>query len=142
MPHFFIAVARFYQDIAAELERGAVRYFDKADATYDVTAVPGAFELPAAVAMAIQSGRYDGYVALGCVIRGDTTHYDYVCSESARGLNELAITSCAPIGYGILTVETVEQAWERAALAQGDKGRCAAEAAATLLTLKQTLGLS
>jgi 6,7-dimethyl-8-ribityllumazine synthase len=141
MPHFFIAVARFYQDIAAELESGAVRFLTQANATYDVVSVPGAFELPAAIAMAIKSGKYDGYIALGCVIRGETSHYDYVCGESARGLNELAITHHAPIGYGILTVETVEQAWERACLTQGDKGRDAAQAATSMLTLKQTLGL-
>jgi len=106
----------------------------------DLFEVPGAFEIPAAVRIAIASGRYQGYVALGCVIRGETTHYDYVCAESARGLNHLAIEHMAAIGYGILTVENREQAFVRAATTQGNKGRDAAEAALHMLALKKEMG--
>jgi 6,7-dimethyl-8-ribityllumazine synthase len=140
MPHICIIVARFYEDIADELVRGAAASLDAEGATYDIVTVPGAFEIPAAVRMAIESGRYQGYVALGCVIRGETTHYDYVCGESARGLGHLAMEHRAPIGYGILTVENREQAIVRAAATQGNKGRDAAEAALRMLTLKKEMG--
>jgi len=137
MPHFCIVVARFYEDIADEMMRGAVARLEQAGASHDFVAVPGAFEIPAAVRFAIESRKYDGYIALGCVIRGETTHYDYVCTESARGLNDLAMNHLAPLGYGILTVENKEQAWERAAVGQGNKGRDAAEACLHMLALKQ-----
>lgn len=140
MPHLCIIVARFYEDIADELSRGAVASLDAVGATYDFVPVPGAFEIPAAVRMAIASGRYQGYVALGCVIRGETTHYDYVCSESARGLNQLAMEHMAPLGYGILTVENREQAFVRAATTQGNKGRDAAEAAMRMIAVKKEMG--
>ena len=97
-PHILIIEARFYQDIADELVRGALAVLDEAGVTYQRVAVPGAFEIPAAIQFAIKSldfysgrRRFDGYVALGCVIRGETTHYDYVCAESARGLQDLAL---------------------------------------------------
>jgi 6,7-dimethyl-8-ribityllumazine synthase len=140
MPHLCIVVARFYEDIADELSRGAAASLDASGATYDFVPVPGAFEIPAAVRIAIASGRYQGYVALGCVIRGETTHYDYVCAESARGLNHLAMEHMAAIGYGILTVENREQAFVRAATTQGNKGRDAAEAALHMLALKKEMG--
>lgn len=140
MSHLFIVVADFYQDIAKELSRGASAYLDAQKLTYDIISVPGAFEIPAAVSMAIACGKYDGYIALGCVIRGETTHYDYVCAESARGLNSLAIEHNAAVGYGILTVENTEQAWLRAAITQGNKGAAAAEAAVHMLHLKKKLG--
>jgi len=139
MRHLMIVVARFYEDIAEELVRGATAHLDAQGATYDIVSVPGAFELPAAVRMGIESTRYAGYIALGCVVRGETTHYDYVCAESARGLNDLAINHMAAIGYGILTVETMEQAWVRGAIAQGNKGAAAAEAALQMITLKKQL---
>jgi len=141
MPHLSILAARFYEDIADELVRGATAYLDGKGASYDILAVPGAFEIPAAVRLCIESGRYGGYVALGCVIRGETTHYDYVCSESARGLNMLALKHKAAIGYGILTVENPEQAWVRAAVSQGNKGAIAAEAALRMMEIKAELGL-
>jgi 6,7-dimethyl-8-ribityllumazine synthase len=84
--------------------------------------------------------KFDGYVALGCVIRGDTTHYDYVCGESARGLMDLSLQFSAPIGYGILTVENEEQAWLRADVKQGNKGRDAAEACLRMVAIKQQFG--
>ncbi len=140
MTRICIVVATFYQDLAAELVRGAVACLDGAKLEHDVIEVPGAFEIPAAIRMAIASKKYDGYVALGCVIRGETSHYDYVCAESARGLNELALSHMAPIGYGILTTETPEQAWERAAVTKGNKGAAAAEACAKLIVIKRQLG--
>lgn len=139
MSRICIAVARFYTDIADELLRGTAARLDEARVPFDVISVPGAFELPSAINMAISSGKYTGYIALGCVIRGETTHYDYVCSESARGLNDLALRYHAPIGYGILTVETPEQAWERAAVDRGNKGADAAQACIAMLNLKERL---
>ncbi len=141
-PHVLVVEARFYADIADELMRGASAALEEAAATFDRAAVPGAFEIPAAVAMAIDSGRYDGYVALGCVIRGETSHYDYVCGESARGIAELARVHRAAIGYGILTCDTHEQAWARAAVDGNgrNKGRDTAEACLALIALGQQLG--
>lgn len=140
-PHVLIVEARFYPDIADELVRGAVAVLEDAGATYERVAVPGAFELPAAIRMAIERGKHDGYVALGCVIRGETTHYDYVCAESASGLGEIAIRYMVAIGYGILTCENREQAWARAAVDKKNKGRDAAEACLAMIRLKQSLGL-
>lgn len=141
MSKVFIAVARFYEDLADTLQRGATERLAKLGIAYEIAAVPGAFELPSAIRMAIASGKYSGYIALGCVIRGETTHYDYVCEESARGLNDLALQHLAPIGYGILTVENEEQAWERAALDRGNKGADAAAACLTMMDLKQKFSL-
>ena len=152
-PHILIVEARFYEDIADELVRGAIIELEKAGATYDRIAVPGAFEIPAAINFALTAAegggaandesaapRYDGYVALGCVIRGETTHYDYVCIESARGLQDIALRHNAAIGYGILTVENDDQAWVRARRSDKDKGGFAARAALTMIALKQKLG--
>jgi len=116
MPHILIVEAPYYHDIANELRAGAVAALDALGATYEVVAVPGAFEIPAAIALAAGlhgpvARAYDGYVALGCVIRGETTHYDYVCTESARGLQDLALRHGLAIGFGILTVENDAQAW-------------------------------
>ena len=140
-----VVEGRFYPELQDELRRGAARALDAAGAEYDVAAVPGAFELPAAIAFAEEAGhrpagvRYDGYVALGCVIRGETTHYDYVCAESARGLMDLAIGRKLAVGYGVLTVENDEQAWARARLEQGDKGGAAARACLEMIALKRRL---
>ena len=137
-PHILIVEARFYEDLADELVRGAVAAIDSAGATYERISVPGAFEIPAAIRYAVKSmdfysgrRRFDGYVALGCVIRGETTHYDYVCAESARGLQDLALTYTLAIGYGILTVENREQAWMRASVKHKNKGGGAAQAASS-----------
>ena len=153
-PHILIVEARFYEDIADELVRGAIIELEKAGATYDRIAVPGAFEIPAAINFAItaaESGtpandesavpRYDGYVALGCVIRGETTHYDYVCQESARGLQNLALEFTLALGYGILTVENESQAWERARVDRKDKGGDAARACLAMIETKRKFGL-
>jgi 6,7-dimethyl-8-ribityllumazine synthase len=138
MTRILIINARFYDDISEELARGARAALTKAGAAYDEVEVPGAFEIPAVIAMAL--GRYDGFVALGCVIRGETTHYDYVCSESARGLMELSIRENAAIGYGILTVENEAQAWARARVSEGDKGGFAANTCLHMLALKNRFG--
>jgi len=140
-PHLLIVEARFYDDLADELLAGAKAAL--APATFDVVTVPGALEIPATIAMALKgTTRYDGYVALGCVIRGETTHYDTVANESARGLMDLSVAFAAPIGNGILTVENDEQAWARAKRTGEDKGGFAARAALTMIALKAKLGAS
>ena len=142
MTHVLIVEARFYEDLADELVKGAMAALDAAGATYDRIAVPGAFEIPAALGYAAQGGKYAGYVALGCVIRGETTHYDYVCGESARGLQDLAIQQRLAIGYGILTCENGEQAWARASVTRKNKGKDAADACLAMIELKQRFGVS
>ena len=147
VPHVLIVEARFYDDIADELAKGAIAALEAAGATYDRLEVPGAFELPAAIRMDIKAmelvggrKRYDGYVALGCVIRGETSHYDYVCGESARGLMDLALQYSLAIGFGILTVENRDQAWARAAMDQLDKGGTVAKAALRMIEVKREFG--
>jgi 6,7-dimethyl-8-ribityllumazine synthase len=147
-PHLLIVEARFYDDIADELVRGAIARIEAAGGTYERVEVPGAFEIPGAIDLAIRGagigGRkpFDGYVALGCVIRGETTHYDYVCTESARGLQDLVLRYGASIGYGILTVENRDQAWARASVEKDDKGGFVANAALRMIELKSHFGLS
>lgn len=136
MAHILIVEARFYEAIADNLSKAAKAELEKAGATHETLAVPGCFEIPAAVAMAMESGDYDGYVALGCVIRGETTHYDYVCGESARGLNALAMEGNA-IGYGIITAENREQANVRADANQKNVGGRAAKACLEMMVIKQ-----
>lgn len=136
MKPILIAVAPYYQEIAEALVMGATQVASAAGFRVEVVTVPGAFELPAAIGYALRSERYSGYIALGCVIRGETSHYDYVCSESARGLQSLAVEFGAAIGYGILTCETLEQAVERADPAQGDKGGEAARACIRMIELQ------
>lgn len=139
--HVMIVEARFYEPLADELVRGAVAALEKAGATYERFAVPGAFEIPAAISFGIASGRFDGYLALGCVIRGETSHYDHICDESARGLGELGLRHNAAIGYGILTVENEEQAWVRARVNDGNKGGDTARACLAMIGLKRQLSL-
>ncbi len=138
-PRILIVEARFYEEIADEMVRGAVAALEAVGATYERLSVPGAFEIPAAIGLAARSpeGGYDGYIALGCVIRGETTHYDYVCVESARGLQDLATRDGLAIGYGILTCETGEQAWERAKVDRKNKGADAAEACLAMVALRR-----
>jgi 6,7-dimethyl-8-ribityllumazine synthase len=147
-PHLLIVEARFYEEISDELAKGAVAALKAAGVTFDRLAVPGAFEIPAAIRMAIRAmdfhphrRRYDGYVALGCVIRGETTHYDYVCGESARGLQDLAVRYTLAVGYGILTVENEAQAWERARVDRKNKGGDAARACLAMIEAKRKFGL-
>ena len=139
--HFLIVEARFYEDLADAQVEGAERALKKAGASWERISVPGALEIPAAIEFAETGARhYDGYVALGCVIRGETTHYDIVCSESARALMDLSVAENLAIGNGILTVENSDQAWDRADHKRKDKGGGAAEAAIAMAALKQELG--
>lgn len=136
-PHLLVVEARFYDDLADEMLAGASAALTKAGATFDVVTVPGALEIPSAVAMALAGKkRFDGYVALGCVIRGETTHYETVANESARALMELSVTHRLALGNGILTVESDEQAWRRARVGELNKGGAAAEAALAMIALK------
>ncbi|NBR02016.1 MAG: 6,7-dimethyl-8-ribityllumazine synthase [Alphaproteobacteria bacterium] len=139
--HFLIVEARFYEELADAQAQGAIRALEAAGATHERVSVPGALEIPAAIAFA-QGGakHYDGYIALGCVIRGETTHYDTVCNESARALMDLSIADNLAIGNGILTVENEEQAWARADHRRKDKGGGAAEAALAMVRLRAELG--
>jgi 6,7-dimethyl-8-ribityllumazine synthase len=140
--HVMIVEARFYEDIADELVKGAVAALEAAGATHERHAVPGCFEIPAAIAFAEKSSKeIDGFLALGCVIRGETSHYDYVCGESARGLQDLAVGHQLAIGYGILTVENRDQAWARAGVDKGNKGKAAAEAVLRMIELKREVGV-
>jgi 6,7-dimethyl-8-ribityllumazine synthase len=135
-----VVVAPYYKDVANMLLEGAQRAANEAEATLEIVTVPGAFEIPGAIALALRTGAYDGYVALGCVVRGETSHYHYVCGESARGLMELSVRKRAPIGYGILTVNTLAQAEERADPKRGDKGGESVRACAAMLALKRKFG--
>jgi 6,7-dimethyl-8-ribityllumazine synthase len=139
MSHICILVARFYPDIADELVRGATAALTSAGVTYDIVEVPGAFELSATMHMAIESRKFDGYVALGCVIRGETSHYDHVCKEMAYGLNQFASVRLAPLGFGVLTVENMDQAIARASTQNGNKGKDAANTCLHMLALKQSM---
>jgi 6,7-dimethyl-8-ribityllumazine synthase len=134
---FLIIEARFYEDIADELVRGAIAALDAAGVRHERIAVPGVLEIPAALAIAADA-RPDlaGYVALGCVIRGETTHYDIVANESARAVMDLAVSRRLAVGNGTLTVENGDQAWARAAIGKGDKGAMAARAAIAMADLK------
>ncbi len=139
-PHILIVEARFYDDLADELARGAIAELERRGASYERVAVPGVLEIPAAVAMAHDSAsRYDGYVTLGVVIRGETTHYDIVAGESARALMDLAVDHKLALGNGIQTVENQEQAWARARVDEKNKGGGAAAAALDVITLRNKL---
>jgi 6,7-dimethyl-8-ribityllumazine synthase len=141
-PHILIVEARYYESIADALLNGATRALEAAGVQWTKVTVPGAFEIPAAIEYAIRGGRkYDGYLALGCVIRGETTHYDYVCGESARGLMDMSLRYGLAVGFGILTVENEAQAWARADTAKKDKGGEAARACLSMLSIKRQFGL-
>jgi 6,7-dimethyl-8-ribityllumazine synthase len=137
-----IVEARFYDDIADALLAGAVKAIEVAGAVYDRVSVPGSLEVPPAIAMMLDGAKrkrkpYDGVVALGCVIRGETLHFEIVSFESARALMDLSVARGIPIGNGIITVDTEAQAQERAHIEQGDKGGDAARAALALIRLKR-----
>ncbi|HXL65969.1 MAG TPA: 6,7-dimethyl-8-ribityllumazine synthase [Xanthobacteraceae bacterium] len=136
--------ARYYDGIADLLLAGAMKELQGAGAAVEQVSVPGSLEIPIAIALALDAAAkkrrpYDGVVALGCVIRGDTIHFEIVSNESARGLMDLAITRNVPIGNGILTVNTEAQAFARARIEEQDKGGDAARAALALLRLKRRL---
>ncbi len=134
---FLIVEARYYDNIGAMLHAGATRALEAAGATHETIGVPGALEIPAAINIAMASGAYAGAVALGCVIRGETYHFEIVAGESSRAIMDLTVEGLA-IGNGVLTVENEEQAVVRADPAQGDKGGDAARAALSLHGLKTT----
>ena len=140
---YAIAVARFYEDLADRLIAGAQRAFAAAGAgEADVYAVPGAFELPLAATYLAQSGRYDGIACLGAVIRGETDHYDYVCAEAARGIQDAQLRTGVPCAFGVLTVDTMEQALARAGGGKRDSGEHAAQAVLALAGLRARLAPS
>jgi 6,7-dimethyl-8-ribityllumazine synthase len=139
-PRFAIVVARFYQDLADRLLAGARAGFADAGVDeVDVFDVPGAFELPMAAKLAAASGRYAGIACLGAVIRGETDHYDYVCSEAARGIQDVQLTTGVPCSFGVLTVDTLEQALARSGAGKRDTGRHAAEAVLALVRVRDAV---
>ena len=139
-----IVEARFYDDLADALLEGAKDALRAQDVVFDVVSVPGALEIPPAIALAEEAGRfptaprYDGYVALGCVIRGETYHFEIVSDQSAAGIMALGIKGVA-IGNGVLTTEDEDQAWARARISEGDKGGGAARACLDLIALRKRL---
>lgn len=135
-PRILLVAAPFYRGIADNLIAGARAALDTAGAAHDLAEVPGALEVPTAIRLAAMSGRYEGFVALGCVIRGETTHYETVCNDSSRALSLLGLEGVC-LGNGILTCETMEQAVVRADPAQMNKGGGAAEAALHLIALSR-----
>ena len=134
-PRFAIVVARFYEDLAERLVSSATATFEAAGGTVDVHAVPGAFELPMAAKLCAETGRYAGVAALGAVIRGETSHYDHVCDACAMGLQLVQIRTGVPCAFGVLTVDTMEQALERAGGSKRDQGAHAAEAVLAMVSL-------
>lgn len=139
MAHFLIIEARFYEAISDLLAEGTIHTLQEAGHTFERVSVPGALEIPGVVAMALHKKAYDGYIALGCVIRGETSHYDIVAHESARGLMDLSVNHHAVVANGILTVENDEQAFARADRHQSDKGGFAARTCIRMLELKKEL---
>lgn len=136
--HLLIIEARFYADICDELAKGAIAAIEKAGATWERVDVPGALEIPGGIAAAAKSKRFDGFVALGCVLRGETTHYEIVSGESARGIMDLTMTGLI-IGNGILTCENEIQAWARARVSEMDKGGGAADTALAMIRFARSI---
>ncbi len=138
---FAIVVGRFYEDLADRLVASALRAFEAAGAEgVDVLDVPGAFELPFAAQEAARTGRYAGVACLGAVIRGETSHYDHVCAETARGIQDVQLRTGVPCSFGVLTVETMEQALARSGGGRRDQGAHAAEAVLALVQVRERLG--
>jgi 6,7-dimethyl-8-ribityllumazine synthase len=134
--------ARYYAHIADELLRGAVVELERAGLGHERVTVPGAFEIPAAIQFAhLSRAGFDGYVALGCVIRGETSHYDLICAECARGLQDLALRERLAIGFGVLTVENEAQALARARVDKKNKGGEAVRACLAMIDLKRRYAL-
>lgn len=144
-PNFLIIEARFYEDLADELARGAILALEEAGATYERVSVPGVLEIPAAMSMALLAMEdggtvYDGFITLGVVIRGETTHYDIVSNESARAIMDLSVEACVAVGNGIQTVENGDQAWARANVNDKNKGGGAAKAALAMVEMRKKFG--
>lgn len=147
-PRVLIVEARFYEDISDELSKGVIAVLDKAGVGYKRIEVPGTFEVPAAIRFAIRAmendasaEKYDGFIALGCVIRGETDHYDHICREASRALMNMSLDHCAAMGFGILTCENRGQAWARAAVDRKNKGADAANACLRMMELKDDFKL-
>ncbi|MGI8748964.1 MAG: 6,7-dimethyl-8-ribityllumazine synthase [Thermoleophilaceae bacterium] len=140
MPDLYaIAVGRFYEDLADRLVAGATRVFDEAGATVEVHDVPGAYELPLAARYCADSGRYAGVACLGAVIRGETDHYDFVCSEAAAGIVRVSLDTGLPCAFGVLTVDDMEQALARAGGGKRHQGEDAARAVLRMAQLRRDL---
>jgi 6,7-dimethyl-8-ribityllumazine synthase len=137
---YAITVGRFYEDLADKLVEGATHVFEEAGASCDVHAVPGAFELPLAAKYCAASGRYAGVACLGAVIRGETDHYDFVCSESAAGISRVQLDTGVPCAFGVITCDTMEQALARAGGGKRHQGEDAARAVLRMAELRRSLG--
>ena len=147
-PRVLIVEANFYEDITEGLAQGAIQVLDAAGVPYQRVTVPGAFEVPAVIGFAVRAAEarpieepFSGYIALGCVIRGETDHYDHICRETSRALMELSVNHGVALGFGILTCENKEQAWARADVNQKNKGADVAEACLRMMELKKSLRL-
>ncbi|MBT3787311.1 MAG: 6,7-dimethyl-8-ribityllumazine synthase [Alphaproteobacteria bacterium] len=145
-PYLLVIDSEYYADVSEELVKGALAEIGKSGGTYTRVSVPGAFEIPGAIRMAVRSlelvggrRRFDGYVALGCVIRGETSHYDHVCQEVTRGLMDIALNFSVAVGNGVLTCENKEQAMFRANPEKGNKGGFAAAAAIRMIDVKRQI---
>ena len=137
---FAIAVGRFYEDLADRLVQGATGVFEEAGAGVDMHDVPGAYELPLAAKYLAGSGRYAGVACLGAVIRGETDHYDYVCAEAASGIARVSLDTGVPCAFGVLTVDSMEQALARAGGDKRHQGEDAAHAVLRMAALRRELG--
>jgi 6,7-dimethyl-8-ribityllumazine synthase len=139
---YAVCVGRFYEDLARRLVAGATQVFAAAGASVEVHEVPGAFELPLAARWCAESGRYAGVACLGAVIRGETDHYDYVCAEAASGIARVGLDTGVPCAFGVLTVDTMEQALARAGGGKRHQGEDAARAVLRMAELRRTLAAS
>jgi 6,7-dimethyl-8-ribityllumazine synthase len=137
--HYAIAVGRFYEDLAERLVSGARKAFEEAGVSVEVHDVPGAYELPLAALYLAQTGRVAGVACLGAVIRGETSHYDYVCGESARGIQDVQLRTGVPCAFGVLTVENMEQALARSGGDHRDNGYHAAQVVLRMAALRAEL---
>ena len=139
-PAYAIVVGRFYEDLAERLVSGATRVFEESGASVEVHDVPGAFELPLAAKYCAESGRYEGVACLGAVIRGETDHYEYVSGEAARGIQRVQLDTGVPCAFGVLTVDSMEQALARAGGGKRHQGEDAARAVLRMAALRRELG--
>jgi 6,7-dimethyl-8-ribityllumazine synthase len=139
MATYALVVARFYEELAARLQAGACAVLEERGCSYEVFDVPGAYELAAAAQYAAQSGRFDGVVCLGAVIRGETDHYDHVCAAAAAGIQQVSLHTGVPCSFGVLTVDNYEQALARSGGDRRDSGAHAAHAALALAAIRSSL---
>lgn len=137
--HFAIVVGGFYEQLAQRLIAGASAAYEQQDATFEIFEVPGAFELPLAASYAAASGRFDGVACLGAVIRGETSHYDYVCEQAARGIQDVSLRAHVPCAFGVLTCENMDQALARTGGGKRDQGAHAAQATLRMAALRREL---